>query len=592
MARHKFIAFDGEGYNINENHEYVMLNSSENRNVENFAGLTTLECFDFILSHCGLGTGISFAFSYDVNMILKGVHPLVVSKLAKDDWTVCNFKSRPGLYYRIEYIPKKIFTIYECKRVNEKEKVIRSFKIYDVFGFFQKSFVNALKDFGIGSAYIAELEEMKNTRSDFESTNFDSIREYCYTECRLLVDLMNYVNDKFKSVGIELAHFHGSGAVASKVLQNHKIKNHINRYNGELNTAINTAYFGGRIQCLEVGTNYGVHSYDVVSAYPSAMLDLPSIASVKPVKKLRFETGFSLWFVSWDIDAEISPFPVRDKNGRIWYPKRGSGWYWSPEVETALRIYGNAINVKYGYVWKTDNQKPFSFIQDLFELRKRLKEQKDDAQKCVKLALNSLYGKTAQGENNRGIIPPFQCYAYAGYITSKTRSNLLNLASQDFDAVISFATDGIVSKRPLDANIGENLGDWEYTKYDSIFIIKPGFYQLELNGKTTDRVRGFNPKNVNFDLLKSVYAEYGIVGTVPITETRFIGMKNRCAEYKWRNWYSIKKDLNFRPTGFNFEPIGDNYRIESPDFVVPVSLEYQKNRTAEQIEIDFNDFRI
>lgn len=592
MNPKNFIAFDGEGYNVGNQHEYIMLNSSTGLGVENLLGLDTLTCFDFILSHHGKGIGIGFAFSYDVNMILKGLHPLVISKLCSDDWAICHFKSRPNVYYKIEYIPKKIFNLYELHKVNGKEKTIRSFKIYDVFGFFQKSFLSSLKDFGIGSEYLETIERMKESRSTFTLADIDSIREYCFTECSLLVELMSYVDSKFESVGIELAHYHGAGAVASKVLQSNGIKNHIERYSGDTETAIKSAYFGGRIQCLEVGHNQNVHSYDVVSAYPSAMLELPSIKGVKPKKKLGFEPGFSCWLVSWDTEQNIAPFPVRDKNGRIWYPKKGKGYYWAPEVETALKIYGDDIKVHYGYVWKTGPSKPFDFISNLFNLRKVLKDRGDDAQKCIKLALNSLYGKTAQGENKRGVTPPFQCYAYAGYITSKTRSNLLELASQNFEGIISFATDGIICKTPLDANIGAELGQWEYAPYDEIFIIKPGFYKLTKGEQVTKRVRGFNPRTVDFDLLESVYNEYGICGAVPITETRFIGMKNRCSEYLWRNWYEITKELNFRPTGYDFEQVGNNFKIEQPKQVNEISLPYEKKINPESIEIDFNDFKI
>src|SRR5437660_9483876 len=87
--------------------------------------------------------------------------------------------------------------------------------------------------------------------------------------------------------------------------------------------------------------------------------------------------------------------------------------------------------------------KPFSFIPDVYAYRQQLIQEGSGAEKALKLAINSLYGKTAQSvgystDRNRGK-PPYHNMVVAGMTTSKTRAKLMEAAMQKPDSVIMLA---------------------------------------------------------------------------------------------------------------------------------------------------------
>src|ERR1700733_14771365 len=107
--------------------------ASTGQHIMNPDGLSTKSCFNFLLNlkQPPRATNVGFFFNYDVNMMLRDIP---VSKLKK-------LWSEKYLYWRgfeIEWTPTKCV---EIKRESPSGKVT----VYDVGGFFQSSFVTALK---------------------------------------------------------------------------------------------------------------------------------------------------------------------------------------------------------------------------------------------------------------------------------------------------------------------------------------------------------------------------------------------------------------------------------------------------------------
>jgi hypothetical protein len=67
----------------------------------------------------------------------------------------------------------------------------------------------------------------------------------------------------------------------------------------------------------------------------------------------------------------------------------------------------------------------------------------------IKLLLNSIYGKLAQFVGERGKVPKTACPYYAAAITAYGRRRMVEAGLVDPYAIVFFATDGIVSTRPL-----------------------------------------------------------------------------------------------------------------------------------------------
>src|SRR5439155_17384890 len=81
----------------------------------------------------------------------------------------------------------------------------------------------------------------------------------------------------------------------------------------------------------------------------------------------------------------------------IHYPTNGEGWYWDGEVAEAMKLHPKGIQIREGVqIVPQCDHKPFAFIDDTYAERQRLEAQGDYANKTLKLALNALYGKTAQ----------------------------------------------------------------------------------------------------------------------------------------------------------------------------------------------------
>ncbi len=473
LKHHDFVAYDGEGW---EN-KYVLLANSLGERIENPEGLSTKECLEFLNTRYKKQVKrVGFAFGYDVNHILRDV---------PDDQILLLLRGKSIDYegYRISYIPSKMF-------------VVNGIKYYDVFGFFQTNFINVVRKM-LGPEYVSEsLVAGKAGRGSFDQWEFEKIIEYNDEELRLLVEIMNKLRDAFLGIGIKIYEWYGPGAVAKFWFKKHNINVH-EKLNEHSWKALNSAYYGGRFEQISLGTFNDVWEYDIHSAYPSVMADMPYFTEWTPVRKF-VDNPYSIWHITFDlrddfkteyghIKSTFCPLPVRDHEGRICFPMVGKGWYWYSEVKLVLDFFPNAkITFHKGYIAKTED-KPFAWVKDLYNYRLSLKETGNLSEYAIKVGLNSLYGKTAQkvGSNR------FFSVAWAGYITSTTRAKLARAGYENGpENIIGFATDALFSTKKLNLPISTNLGDWEESHFDKGIFFQSGIYRL-INGTTIqDRYRG------------------------------------------------------------------------------------------------------
>lgn len=561
-----FIAIDGEGADDDTGtHHYTMFSASVYEQHYTLQGpsLGTQECFDFLLRlHSTYPTAIftGFSLNYDINMMLRDVPLENLTQLNKDGFTL-------WFPYGISWIPGKICRISFYERGKKKPR--QTITLYDVFGFFQASFISVLHKWNIGTPEEQQaIYQMKKQRGKFNETDNKEIQDYNVLECKLLVQLMNTLRTALDTAGLYLKSWHGAGAVGGELLSKYGIDKHIERYD-ELEHIFLTAYFGGRFQTCLLGEHYNVYTHDVRSAYPSAFLHQCSLSggewihcSGENYNSLSTEQkNYSVWSVSWNIDPKtpICPFPHRHKR-RISYPPSGEGWYWHPEVVAAGTYYGKSIEIREGYVFiPNDDCKPFTFLQETYEERKRLKQLGDDAEKVLKLGTNSVYGKTAQGMT-RNRRPRFQSYIWAGYCTSLTRARIFELAMRRPESVIAFATDGVFASERLTRPDEETdgLGQWDVDKLDYLLWAQSGVYLAVHEGneriskRLSRKTRGLGRSEINFAKLRKDYRKSKHLGRVTQTVTirRFFGLQY-CLHTNnmklWRKWSEIQKTVTLEP---------------------------------------------
>jgi len=533
-----FIAIDGEGITKDDTHYYTLLSASTGESIANWNdGLSTNQCFNFLHSLYGKGILVGFGLNYDVNMWLRD--------LAKDELVeLWRTKSLEWNGWSINWLKSKMFHL-----TRNKQRVT----IYDVFGYFQASFLKTGLDWNLyekDDSTYKMLEENKASRSVFTSKEKHTIKVYNLKECELLVSLMNKLRQATIQADCMPKSWHGAASIAKMLATKYKLNQFIDRPE-RMERIFLRAYFGGRFQILQQGEFPTAYGHDISSAYPAGLRTLPT-AKGKWIRTAEYkpEKEWAVYRVKWKTPAKefLNPFPFREK-GLIYYPNKGEGYYYKPEVDIALKYYSKYIEITDGYYFKPENdEKPFAFIDDIYAMRLQFKREGNDAQKALKLGMNSLYGITAQSIGWRGAKPTFQCYFWAGYTTSICRASVLELALKNKSSVIAFATDGVfATKRLIDDVPG--FGGWETDQIQNMFILQSGVYAFD-NDDTAQpqhkKSRGFRAASVDYNELRDLWKREGNLAEYKYTETRFIGLGSALPSLKnWRKWIDTPRTISF-----------------------------------------------
>lgn len=533
-----FVALDGEGIGS----KYVLLaakrKGKENAHVFNRDGLSTEQCFQFLLSLSKGGKSGKvrplyewFAFDYDVNMIL-GDLPLKGETASIEELRATNTTVWRG--YKITYIPRKIFKL-ACNG--------RYFHSADSWGFFQATFEKALEDWGIEVPEI--ITRGKAARQDFSTWNDADIIAYNDAELDCMSEIMERLRDSITPLKIPVRSWHGPGALAGSWLSKQKARYYKGEIPKELNDAAVRAYFGGRIDVQGYGFVDPVYHYDIVSAYPSAIRFLPDLSSLEwryVEGNAPLLAGISVSQIRWKIpDTKWGAFPWRNHSGSIRWPLAGTGWYWHREIEAAIERFGPEC-VEYLATWYTEGELVYPFkeaVEEAFSYRRELKAQGLSSHIAVKLILNSLYGKFAQTVGKAQYYSP----VWAGLITSYTRSELQRAISEE---VVCVMTDSIWTKSPLSVDTSNDLGGWEEQSEGKLILAGAGLYEAhKTNGEKIVWQRGFD-KRRPLDI-EGIVTQW--LGSNPLYEgvytiNRFVGMGlASVTKYPWRNWIDLERKV-------------------------------------------------
>lgn len=498
----RFLAVDGEVVGDN----YCLLGTSAEAIVSS-RYLTSARCLRFLRGlHAYRSILVAFGLGLDVAHWVRDLPDELQLQL----WRGHEIEWRG---YRLQFLARKVFILRHGKRCR---------RIYDVQSFFESSFESALERHGIEVPEI--VRRGKAARGAFESWTRQELRRYNRAECEcleLLMQRLASMMDIEYAPGRTLrpAAWHGPGALAGKVLREEGVGAIVRSERElpeELQDVLLRSYFGGRIEAFGAGTvDRPVWRYDIRSAYPAAIRELPEPTEHwHRVPAWTPERRFAVWRVRWDLRPHLhyqrlpGPFPWRRSDGSIIFRAEGVGWYWTPEVEAALELFPG-VEVIDGLAPETRDRYPLrQVVDDLYALRQRLKADGDPRQVVVKLALNSLYGKLAQSVG----AARYRSMAWAGYITSWTRAQMLRAMMQDPSAVLAALTDGLLTVRELSLPLGSNLGEWECEQFSSALILAPGVYRLGQVGdaRCVERWRGYNVRDFPWQRVVADVTERGL----------------------------------------------------------------------------------
>jgi hypothetical protein len=590
-----YIGIDGEGQG-HENHKYVMLcvsneSGTVTRSIHNLEGLSTRQCLDFIMALPGNSRPYAYSFNYDLTKMLTDMpdekifslfHPELRQRKVKNRGRGSRVHDKPAPVEWEEYF----LNLQGSKFTLQKGKKIKI--VWDIFKFYSTKFTNALKDWKVGDPETIKLmEHMKEKRSDFDKETIPDIEKYCYTECRYMAELVRRLVEAHEKIGLKLTSFYSAGSSASAMLNAMEIRDKIVSVPG-MTGPIASAFFGGRFENSVIGIIPGpVYNYDISSAYPYQLCFLPCLLHghweytddrEKMVKAQHGLVRYRLEKPSRQLTW--GPFPYRMKDGSICFPScSGGGWVYRDEYLAGEKLFPN-VKFKEAYIYE-QNCECSIFPQIPFYYKERIRIGKEGAGLAIKLAINSCYGKLAQSLGNA----PFNCWIWAGIITSGTRAQILELQAihQDPANMLMIATDGVYTRERLvtpypkntgtfesidkDGNIVKKpLGGWEEKAIpQGVFCARPGVY-FPLNPTEKQlkeiRGRGVGKKVIldNWERIIESWNAHGATETVRIANVNRFGGAKSCLSvsmvdgkpsYKrsprYGQWFVLPVDMSFNP---------------------------------------------
>lgn len=499
-----FCGFDGEGGNLENGYHAYFLCASGQRSILPSGGnvrLTSTQCLEFISSLDPAKIHVVFFGDYDVTKILEDLPTDKLTRLM--DRRLRTRKDGRGVFpvsygqYELDYLPRKEFKV----RKNGGKWIA----INDVGPFFQCRFVEALEKWDIGTAEEREIVQAgKETRGTFDYADIVTIRKYCLMEIKLLENLMEKFRDACISAEIIPARWQGPGQLAEALFRKNGVPVSKNvpllndpTFRGLMDFG-RAAFYGGRPEIGVIGpVDVPVFQADINSAYPHAMQYLPCLEH-GGWENRKFDTP--TWKVPGEFDQDhmalvygsfsyepvnreknppmYAGLPTRTKQGTIVYPLNGRGWYWSFEIDASIH---QRFEVE--EVWTYSRQcecTPMGFVLDVYRQRKAMG--KDGAGIVLKLALNSLYGKTCQSIG----FPKYANPVWASFITAFCRSMIQGLLHSSESCVsggcgqdvLMIATDSVcITRLPDEVDVGEGLGQWSIEEHPGgMFLVQPGLY--------------------------------------------------------------------------------------------------------------------
>jgi len=379
--------------------------------------------------------------------------------------------------FKLEYFPNKSLRI---------KKGHHSVAFYDIAQFFGSSLVDAYHN-NIGNLSDDYLE-IKNNRSQFTlryyNHNKKKIRNYCITDCILTKKLAaKWIELFFAAFSFYPAKWPSSGYLAEKVLINNGV--FFPKFNSipyEIQDLAFRSYFGGRFEIIKRGFVGKAFLYDINSAYPYAIANLPDLNNGKWIKKKAIhkdsKLGFFKILCNIPDDKYIPPFAFRANNNIVFPSGKFITYCTLSELQACKDDSLYRILEGYQFIANSDIYPYRKFIENLYDKRLKLKQQNNPLQTPIKIILNSIYGKTGQ-KVNRVMGNLFNPVIFL-YITGFARAQLYDFVRKNGldKEIIAFATDSVCTTKQLDID-STKLGDFSFEgQSDDTFYLQNGFYRF------------------------------------------------------------------------------------------------------------------
>lgn len=466
--------FEGWDTETVDGKAFLAANSQQYREIESFQDL-----LEFLTGRYARGKrNVWWNLDYDVTAFLKW-RPDILEAVT-DEGVYREVEDGQEVLF-ISYIPKKLFKI---RRWNKHTAFH-----YDASQFYRQSLADAARTF-LGE----EAPSLKADRANLQKYTTQRVGRYCRWDADATKRLAELYCEKLHNLDLYPRHFISQGNLAEQLIRVHADVPTWHDNPRYVNMVAWKALRGAWIDCWRKGT-FQVYKYDLKSAYPAVMMQIPDFRDGEWVNEYRKESfvGFHLCDVTLDCDAP--PMLATFFQTSLLYPHIDSTvrcWLTNGEIKRLSRYAEIQWLDGTSFVANDPSYSPW---EDLLNRLMVMKEEaKDDPAYylAVKALINSFYGKTAQKvETDDGYLtgkifnPPAACTTL-----SECRCWLFDAVDPHWENVISIATDCIMMDRPMRLGFGSNVGDWEIEDEDvrGVFL-RPGVYHIEGHEPHT---RGFH----------------------------------------------------------------------------------------------------
>lgn len=323
------------------------------------------------------------------------------------------------------------------------------------------------------------------------------------------------------------------------------------------------SYYGGRTENFVKGIYDNVYYYDVNSLYPSVMIDnfYPEPSSVFIPEKLSKENIYDYMGVTeCKIKAPNDNIPILPSryNGKTIFPIGEFKGIWTNELLTYALYNGYEIIEIYEQVLYNEKVLLFhDYIDKLYNLRLKYKEEKNPEEQTIKLLLNSLYGKFGQRKPlitelvtkekiTNSLLQKKLLAGYEIHQSDITKMYIMQIIGKKYSKntfpiiasyVTSYAliqmciklkntiplyidTDSIMTQIEIKENINNNLGGLKIEKIGFVNINAPKCYMFN----DSPIIKGINMRKLKPEEKIQVFNDY--IEGKKIIQERFMKIKS------------------------------------------------------------------
>ncbi len=441
--------------------------------------------------------------SYDARAVLAYLPGTILADLRRHGTTL--YRGR----WLINYTARKSL------KITDRADDCR-IRFWDVYPYYSSSLDKAAEKYlGEHKADIpkAWLEDMATALRKHRRR----VVKYCKRDAGLTQRLWEICEAQYLDLGVDPYHAASPASLAVRAFpDSYGFKS----VPGYLQRTFQNSYYGGRSEIYQRGNVGRVYCYDIHSAYPSVLRTLldPRGCTEAPARRAkppRTDAAYGAYRVYVEIDPEthIAPLPFRSKSLPLVYPA-GAFTVWTDKDSLDMLLEeGVKVRVLDGIELLIDTETILFPDLEKWYLKRR---ECPAVSLAIKKTLNSVYGKLAElrpirvpvtgrelpndavyhgGKWTRRVkVPtPHTHFAVAAAVTAGCRRRLYEAMRLDPSAIVACHTDGIISKRKLELDVGDELGQWglEHAP-DECIALGVGMYLYREGDEWTERTRGLH----------------------------------------------------------------------------------------------------